>query len=528
MSSIKTLNALNVLFLFESNFRWMSWIIFILGTIGFHIGLYGLFKKAGLPGWKACIPFYNTWLIVEQMEIKRYWFFLQFIPLVGIFVSIALIIDYVKHFGRFSVIDHTLLVIFPFVYLPWLGFSKTGRYIGPSAVRLHKKSTAREWFDAAVFAVVAATIIRTFVFEAYTIPTPSMEKSLMVNDFLFVSKLSYGPRIPNTPLSFPFVHHTLPLVGGQSYLEWVKWPYQRILPSAIQRNDVVVFNLPVGDTVINDEQNYGSKVTYYEAIRQAGGDRQKVWDAFEDIIITRPVDKRENFIKRCVAIAGDTLEIRNGIVYIDGKINDIPPYSETNYLLRTKGQQLDFSLLQAEYGIREEMGEVRQVGEGLYEIFLTREQLAIFSKLPFVASLAPVNYTYGKDNFFVGGADIFPNDTSYAKWTIDQYGPLWVPAKGATLTLTPENYPRYQRVIRTYEGNDFEMLNGKFYLNGKETATYTFRMNYYWLMGDNRHNSLDSRYWGFVPEDHVVGKAWMIFFSTENGIRWKRLFNLIK
>lgn len=506
----------------------MSWIIFILGAIGFHAGLYGLFQKAGLPGWKACIPFYNTWVMIEQMELKRYWFFLQFIPLVGIFVSIALIIDFVKHYGRFSVIDHTLLVLFPFAYLPWLGFGKTGRYIGPSAVKLYKKSTVREWFDAAVFAVVAATLIRTFVFEAYTIPTPSMEKSLMVNDFLFVSKLSYGPRVPNTPLSFPFVHHTLPVVGGQSYLRWVEWPYQRILSSPIKRNDVVVFNLPVGDTVINDEQNYGSKVTYYEAIRQAGGDRQKVWDAFEDIIITRPVDKRENFIKRCVAIAGDTLEIRNGIVYINGKLNDIPLFSETNYLLRTKGQQLDLTMLASEYGIREEMGEVRQVGEGLYEIFLTRAQLAIFSKLPYVASLTPVNYQYGKDNFFVGGADIFPNDTTYAKWTIDQYGPLWVPAKGATITLTSENYPRYERVIRTYEGNQFEMKDGKFYLNGSQTTTYTFKMNYYWLMGDNRHNSLDSRYWGFVPEDHVVGKAWMIFFSVEDGIRWNRLFNIIK
>lgn len=505
----------------------MTWFLIVIGIIGFHAGLYGMFRKAEVAAWKALVPFYNTWVMVELMQVKRYWFFLQFIPVVGQFITIALVIDFVKHFGRFSVLDHTLLVLLPFVYMPYVGFAKDIRYIGPAAVKLHKKSTAREWFDAAIFAVVAATIIRTFVFEAYTIPTPSMEKSLLVNDFLFVSKISYGPRIPNTPLSFPFVHHTMPLVKGKSYLTWIQWPYRRIFPSPVKRNDVVVFNLPVGDTVIDDEENFGSKVTYYEAIRQAGGDRQKVWDAFGDIIITRPVDKRENFIKRCVAIAGDTLEIRSGAVYINGKLSETPPRAETNYLLRTKGQPLDYAMLEENYGIRQEMGEVRQVGENLYEIFLTKEQLPVFSTLPFVQSLTPVNYTYGKDNYFVGGADIFPNDTVHCKWTIDNYGPLWVPAKGATLTLTPENYSRYERVIRTYEGNSLEMRDGKFYINGKETKTYTFKMNYYWLMGDNRHNSLDSRYWGFVPEDHIVGKAWLIFFSVEKGIRWNRLFRLI-
>ena len=506
----------------------MGWLIFLLGTIGFHAGLYGMFQKAGIAPWKALVPFYNTWEMVHVMNMKQYWFWLQLIPVAGQFITISLVIDFVKHFGKFSLWEHTLTVFLPFLYLPYLGYSKNVRYAGSEAVRLYKKSGTREWIDAAVFAVVAATIIRTFVFEAYTIPTPSMERSLLVNDFLFVSKLSYGPRIPNTPLSFPFVHHTMPVVGGKSYLQWIQWPYKRIFQQKVQRNDVVVFNLPVGDTVINDEQNYGSKVTYYEVLRQAGGDRNRVWEAFGDIIITRPVDKRENFIKRCVAIAGDTMEIRNGVVYINGKLNDIPPGSETNYLLETQGQDLDMDQLKDDHGIREAAGEVRKVGNNLYEIFLTKDQVAVFSKLSFVKSLTPVVYSYEKDRQYVGGSDIFPNDSVNCKWTIDNYGPLYIPAKGASIQLTPEIYSRYERVIRTYEGNSLEMKDGRFYINGKETSTYTFKLNYYWLMGDNRHNSLDSRFWGFVPEDHVVGKAWLIFFSWEEGPRWNRLFRTIR
>lgn len=507
----------------------MGWIIFIAGTIGFHIGLYGMFKKAGIEPWKALVPFYNTWLMVEKLQVKPLWFWLQLIPVVGQFVTISLTIDFIKHFNKFSLLDHTLAVLVPFAYLPYLGYAPQVQYIGHEEAKKHRKTAAREWIDAAVFAIIAATIIRTFVFEAYTIPTPSMEKSLMVNDFLFVSKLSYGPRIPNTPLAVPFVHHSLPVTGGQSYLEWIKLPYKRLFAADVKRNDVVVFNLPVGDTVINDEENFGSKVTYYDALRQAGGNRDAIWNQFESIIVTRPVDKRENFIKRCVAIAGDTLEIRNGVVYINGKQNEIPPRSETNYLLTTKGQSIDMTMLEETYGIRSEQGELRSIGTNQYEIYLTAEQVPVFQKLAFVADLKPINYSYDQFNYGVAGADIFPNDTINCRWTIDNYGPLYIPKKGATIELTAANYKRYERVIRAYEGNSFEYQNGQFIINGTATNKYTFKMNYYWLMGDNRHNSLDSRYWGFVPEDHVVGEAWMIFFSWENGKpRWNRLFRLIK
>lgn len=497
----------------------IGWIILILATLGWHIGLYGMFKKAGIEPWKALIPFYNTWCMVEKMELKKIWFFLQFIPIAGQFITIWITIKFVEHFGRFGVLHHAATVFIPFIYFPYLGFSNSERYAGKKVVENYKKSGAREWIDAAAFAIVAATLIRTFVFEAYTIPTPSMEKTLLVNDFLFVSKSSYGPRIPNTPIAMPFVHHTLPITNTKSYSEAIHIPYTRWFASPVKRNDVTVFNFPVNDTLINDEANFGSRVTYYEAVREFG--RQKVWDDYGNIIITRPVDKRENFIKRTVAVGGDVLQVTNGMVTINGQPQPAFPQSERFYRLDIpQGSFLDAERLK-DLGImvRESQGDLVQLTATQWLVNITNEEKA--------ALKLPAGYTLSN---FVMNPDpkIFPYYNVSSNWSADNYGPLMVPKKGGSIELTPDNLIRYQRCIEVYEGNKVENRAGKIFINDVETKSYTFKMDYYFMMGDNRHNSLDSRYWGFVPEDHIVGKASLIWFSWEGGPRWKRIFNSIK
>jgi len=502
----------------------MGLLIFILGTIGALIGLYGMFRKAGVQPWKALIPYYNTWVMVDLMKMNKIWFFLQFIPVAGQFITIAITIDFVKHFGRFNLIDHALVVFAPFVYLPYVGYSKQIRYIGPEKVKLYKKSVAREWIDAAVFAIVAATIIRTFVFEAYTIPTPSMERTLLVNDFLFVSKFSYGPRIPNTPLSFPFVHNTLPFTtSGKSYLEWIHWPYKRILASPVQRKDVVVFNFPVGDTVIDDPA-YQSEKTYYQECREIGRDKVLA-DPDTYPIIVRPVDKQENFIKRCTGIAGDTLSVVHGEVFINGVGQGFPAESEMFYNVTVRAPFSDDYILDSMKidVLKDSLARTPNMVRLTDNQYLINMSTGIAESVRHLSNVASVVLDEQKGT----APDVFPYDTVHCKWDRDNYGPLWIPSKGATLTLTDANISIYRRAIQVYEGNDLEEKNGQFYINGQATTTYTFKMNYYWMMGDNRHNSLDSRYWGFVPEDHVVGRASMIWMSYNTGPRWNRMMRLI-
>ena len=497
----------------------IGWVIFIVTVIGWHIGLYGMFKKAGIESWKAFIPLYNTWCMVQKMELKKYWFFFQLVPIAGQFITIWICIKFVEHFGRFGFLHHAATVFIPFIYFPYLGFSANERYAGVAVVRNYKKSSSREWIDAAVFAIVAATLIRTFVFEAYTIPTPSEEKTLLVNDFLFVSKATYGPRIPNTPIAMPFVHHTIPGLNIKSYVEWIHIPYTRWFASPVKRNDAVVFNFPVNDTLINDEVNFGSRTTYYEAVRQLG--RERVWQDYGNLIITRPVDKRENFIKRCVAIAGDTVQIINGVVHINGKPQDVFPNSERFYKVADpKVTSVDPDNLKLlGINIREEQGDIRYIENGQILVNITNEE---------VSKMSPANRALFEHYNYSPATDLFPYYDTTGHWSADNFGPLWIPKKNATIQLTPDNLIRYKRCIEVYEENKFENKDGKYFINGIETTSYTFKMDYYWLMGDNRHNSLDSRYWGFVPEDHVVGKASLIWFSWENGPRWKRLFTWIK
>ncbi len=378
-----------------------------------------------------------------------------------------------------------------------------------------KKSKGREWTDAIIFAVVAATIIRVFFIEAYTIPTGSMERSLLIGDFLFVSKVNYGARVPMTPVAFPFAHHTMPLTGTKAYWDGVQWKYRR-LPglSDIKRNDVVVFNFPEGDTVALEQQD----VNYYELVRSLG------WRAVNTqyTVTSRPVDKRENYIKRCIGISGDVVSMVNGLVSINGKPEPLKNTGRMDYLVTFKTADIDWSAF-------EDLGfvvkdDIATVSANTYQITGTADMLAEVKRMPSVASMVWRTATPGDQELAV-----FPHDPN-RKWNVDNFGPIQIPKKGWTVKLDSATMPLYERAIRIYEGNTLVKSGKDWLINGTKADTYTFKMNYFWMMGDNRHNSLDSRYWGFVPEDHIVGKALFIWMSYDtNGsffhkIRWSRLF----
>ncbi|MEQ1677664.1 MAG: signal peptidase I [Chitinophagaceae bacterium] len=501
-------------------------IVYLIGTLIVFLPSFGfakLFTKAGEQSWKAYVPFYNTWIMQGLAQRPKHWVFWQFIPVVGWFISPGIFIEFVKLFGKFGLGAHTAASLAGPVYFPYLAIKEDPKFIGPEAVRKHKKKGWREWVDAAIFAVVAATLIRTFIFEAYTIPSGSMEKTLLIKDFLFVSKLSYGPRIPNTPLSVPFVHNYMPVGNGRSYIRSVQLPYIRWFASPVKRGDAVVFNFPAGDTVIH-AKDFESANPYYDIKRRAAAgrmeDKMVLADPVNYPIMVHPVDKTDNYIKRCVGVAGDMLEVRKGVVFINGTEQPLPPNSETNYIVTTK-QPPDPEVLKDDYNVDYDKGEYESVGANAYRMLLTAKAKDKMMQSGFAISIIP------DESYNGGGGDVFPYDTLH-KWSRDNYGPVWIPKKGMPLKLSLENYAIYERAITFYERNDFYQKDGKFYLNGKEITEYTFKMDYYWMMGDNRQGSQDSRYWGFVPEDRIVGKAWMIWFSWEGGPRWKRLFRIVK
>ena len=374
-----------------------------------------------------------------------------------------------------------------------------------------RKPVWREWLDAVLFAVIAATIIRVFLVEAYTIPTGSMEGSLLVNDFLFVSKVAYGPRLPMTPVSLPLVHNTMPITGGKSYTDAVQWKYRR-LPGFgnVERYDVVVFNFPNGDTVIAEmpDQDYHSYVRQYgeAAVKQ------------NYTIITRPVDKKENYIKRCVGLPGDVVEVRDGVLYVNGAPSPVFPHSKTTFYV--KGRPLMFDLKE-ELNIEDVPYLGMRVDTSFYRFEL--DQLAAVRAANPTSQVGPYFYPANERV-----EDVFPYDAAHALWNRDQYGPITIPKKGVTVALTPENIGFYQRIIKEYEGNTYAQTATGFAINGQPANSYTFKQDYYWMMGDNRHYSADSRYFGFVPEDHIVGKASFVWLSYgKGGIRWSRLFRSI-
>lgn len=539
----------------------MGTFLFIIGIIGWHIGMYGMFKKAGIESWKAFIPFYNTWLIVEKCNIKKYWFWLQFIPIAGQFITIWITIIFTMHFNRSNIIHHTGASLLPFIYFPYLGFSKNEKFVGQPAFDKYKKPASREWIDAAVFAIVAATIIRTFVFEPYVIPTGSMEKTMQVNDFLFVNKMSYGQRVPKTPLSFPFVHNLLPLSQKASYLKWIQLDYKR-LPgfNKIERNDVVVFNFPEGDTVVN-LADYGSARPYYSALRTLSflnpddisiaknssvkginevryPDETTLKNVLtdNDLLLVHPYDKADNYIKRCVAIPGDKLQIINGVLYINNEKAIVPENSQVTFQVTSEKKRFDLNEWEKDFGIniRNDQGyqdlrseiEDQLLNSGAASIALTKPDSAKISKIPGILSIKQEF-----DNFipYLGQHIFFPFDSVNFHNSLDNFGPITIPKKGVSVSINKSNINVYKRVIESYETHKLDIKpDGSILIDDKPASTYTFKYDYYWMMGDNRHNSQDSRFWGFVPETHIVGKATLIWFSWDGGPRWNRLFKKIK
>jgi signal peptidase I len=399
-----------------------------------------------------------------------------------------------------------------------------------------------DWADAIIFALVAVYFINIFIFQNYKIPSSSLEKTLLVGDYLFVSKVSYGPRVPNTPVAFPLTHHTLPVFNTKSYSEWPHWDYKRLKGLGdVKRNDIVVFNFPAGDTVALYRQDQD----YYAMVAENGWELVNRDKRYYGDIVSRPVDRRENYVKRCIGMPGDSLQIINNQVYIDGVELPTPKKAQFNYFIETTGNRLSekqFRKLDVSKNDRRYLNEFSspveafnflgiQMNEAggynpVYLVPLTQEAVTFLEKSGWARSI------HIEPDAFGGSTYPYGYETG---WTRDNFGPLWIPQKGETIVLNEENLALYSRCIINYEGNTLRQDGNKIFINGVPANSYTFKYDYYFMMGDNRHNSLDSRCWGFVPEDHIVGKPLLIWLSIDKdrdwfdgGIRWNRIFTTVK
>ena len=443
-------------------------------------------------------------ILLKIIERPWWWLIILCLPIVGNIVGIVILYEWLHVFG-YRKKRHTFYAIVTLgIFLLYVNYSVSTKYIGRDNESMIKSVSS--WTSAVLFAVVAATIVHSFFIQPFTIPSSSLEKSLLVGDFLFVSKFHYGARVPMTPIAFPMIHDTIPIVKKKSYLfddrfdkrntSWknkFQLPYMR-LPGfeKIERNDIVVFNQPA-DTLL-DMNDFHPDRNYY-----------------------KPIDKKTNLVKRCVGIAGDSLEVRDGFVYINGKKNELPDraHLQFSYYVQPKTNQFNPNVLKKLYDITDGFGIINNQNT-YYFSAISDEALAKFKDNPNVVSITPNIKEKG-----VRDPNIFPHDTNY-NWNVDQFGPLYIPEEGKTIDINLDILPLYKRVISEYEGNTLQVKGNQIFINGKATTSYTFKQNYYWMMGDNRHNSIDARAWGFVPFDHVVGKPVFIWMSWD-GIKNPRL-----
>lgn len=603
------------------------------------------FPKAGRKSWEAFIPIYNYYVAFKIGGGKAWWAFLMLVPGVHVYMWAVCNLGFLRRFGFYSAVDTVLGILFPYPLFfkahnktlreptNWansreLEERKAGDHIAlfftlpvaghvlamaSSALSSKKNnigriSKVREWTETILFALIAAGIIRTYVFEPFKIPTGSMEKTLLVGDFLFVNKISYGSRVPNTPLSFPLFHNFIPYLNMKSYSEAEVIDYTR-MPGLgkVKRYDVVVFNYPSGDTsvydprmpfglmghdyhgIVNNEamilwqKSLNSKVA--ERVQKVGDERSAWQEIYEEEapnfikniefwknearhylavekkahaeggvishmgLIRRPVDKRENYIKRCMGVPNDELEIINSVVYINGKPAQVAPYQNLQYtvenpeeLLMGISQNKFDNQMYESFGLERSRGDYYGTNDGKIQMNLTKEELkhlqTVYPKVQFklvIDSTYAMKYEAPKNEYpamqQIDNLRLFPNDINHNN-TVTNFEKIKIPAKGATVTLTKQNIALYRRIITAYEQHKLVEKADGFYIDGKKTDKYTFAMDYYWMMGDNRYNSADSRFWGFVPEDHIVGKASLVWYSNsgvpEIGVRWERIFKLIK
>lgn len=531
-----------------------GWLIFILLVQVIHgIGTWKLYVKGGRKAWEAFIPVYNGIVLMQIINRPKWWILLLFIPVINLFLFPIIWIETLRTFGKKSTVDMVLGVVTLGFYIAYVNYTKETTYHANRDLTAPNKTM--DTLGSLSFAIVVATLVHTYFIQPYTIPTSSLEKSLLVGDFLFVSKFHYGARTPMTPIAAPMVHDTLPVVKVKSYTAKPSLPYFRFPAlQKIERNDIVVFNWPA-DTLFH----------MYKAA-------DKRYD--------KPIDKKTNYVKRCTAIPGDNFEIRDGIIFINGKESILPERAKPQYfyLIKSKDASIDnlkeFYQISEGYPLFEIKNEIWDKPELKNELIsqyafeeISRDTLTtaitgqidqeIYSKLGLMIS---PNYFYGnltfekfeklksdsrisfvkrqiskeaEDGIFTDILDGKPSSKN--SWNKDNMGPIYIPEAGKTVALNKENLPLYKKVIGEYEGNDLKVNGDEIRINGQIATSFTFKQDYYWMMGDNRHNSLDSRYWGFVPADHIVGKPIFIWMSIDGindglknwSIRWDRLFTTV-
>ncbi|MEE2771629.1 MAG: signal peptidase I [Bacteroidota bacterium] len=485
-----------------------EWFFFFLILQGVHfLGTWKLYQRAGRKAWEAAVPVYNAVILMKIINRPWWWVILMFIPIVNLIIIPVIWVETIRSFGRNSVAETWAVVLTLGFYIYYVNYATSDPYIVDRDLK--PRTEMGEWISSILFAVIAATIVHTYFMQPFTIPTSSLEKTLLVGDFLFVSKFHYGARVPETAVAFPMVHDTIPVLGIKSYLNKPQIPYFRFPGfENIERNDIVVFNWPV-DTV------------------------SKFFDRSSNHYV-KPVDKKSNYVKRAVGLPGDSLAVKDGYVYINNERLQLPERAKPQYLYigQTKGQPFNPRALYEMYGITDGYGYDQSSNR--FTITLTEEAYERFKNHPNVASIERYIGPGGVRN-----NGLFPNNGKL-KWSNDNFGPIHIPEKGETVQLTPESMPFYRRIIEVYEGREMGQeqkisLNGtQVLINGKPSSEYTFKQNYYWMMGDNRHNSEDSRSWGYVPENHVVGKPVFIWLSWDsnasgfNKIRWDRVFTTVK